>query len=228
MWQEQRKIPVDSRLDVSSVWAIPDGYEASESSAIILAHGAGNNMEHAFISYFHAAFAEAGLLSVKFNFPYTDAGKKAPDRMELLQKTWQAVVRAVRDDSTLAPRHLFLAGKSMGGRVASHIVAEGESCNGLVFLGYPLHPAKRTDKLRVEHWSQLSCPTLFIEGTRDALCDLELLKALLPQIPASVSLHVIEGGDHSFKVPKSVGKTQEVVWGEIQTAIVFWLMNGTN
>jgi predicted alpha/beta-hydrolase family hydrolase len=227
MRQEQRKIQVDSKLQISSVWAIPEGYEAPTSSAIILAHGAGNNMEHSFISYFHQAFAEAGLLSIKFNFPYTDAGRKAPDRMELLQRTWQSLVKAVREDSRLAPKHLFLAGKSMGGRVASHLVAQGEACDGLVFLGYPLHPAKRTDKPRVEHWSQLSCPILFIEGTRDSLCDLDLLKAMLPQTPSSVTLHVVEGGDHSFKVPKSVEKTQEVVLGEIRTAIVSWLTDRT-
>jgi predicted alpha/beta-hydrolase family hydrolase len=225
MQQEQRKIQVDSTHEVSSIWTIPDGYEASKGSAILLAHGAGNNMEHSFIRYFHNAFAEAGLLSIKFNFPYADAGRKIPDRMERLQKTMQSVMESVRDDSKLAPTRLFLAGKSMGGRVASHLVAQGEACDGLVLLGYPLHPANRTDKLRVEHWSQLSCPILFVEGTRDPLCDLDLLNAMLSQIPSAVTVQIVEGGDHSFKVPKAAGKSQQAVLINIGAAIISWLTN---
>ena len=223
MQLENRKIIVDSKQEVSSVWAMPDDYVANSSSTVILAHGAGNDMHHAFMSYFHQAFAEAGLLSVKFNFPYTDAGRKAPDRMELLENTWRAVIQAVRTDSKLVPKQLFLAGKSMGGRVASHVVAKGEHCDGLIFLGYPLHPAKQTEKLRVEHWTNISCPVLFIEGTRDPLCDLELLKIEIKRFPAPTSLLVIEGGDHSFKVPKNLGRMGEEVLADVAFNAVAWL-----
>jgi predicted alpha/beta-hydrolase family hydrolase len=163
------------------------------------------------------------MLSIKFNFPYTDAGRKAPDRMELLEKTWLAVVNAVRTDSTLAPKHLYFAGKSMGGRVASHIVAKGEQCNGLIFLGYPLHAAKQTEKLRVEHWADITCPVLFVEGTRDSLCDLEQLKSEIKRIPAPTNLYIIEGGDHSFKVPKSVGIDQEKIFSDVKQEVITWL-----
>ena len=220
---EKRKIRVDPSTEVSSVWAIPDDYQGGDGDAIILAHGAGNDMEHPFMSHFHLACAEAGLLSVKFNFPYKELDRKAPDRMPLLESTWRAVIRAVRTDPALAPKHLYLAGKSMGGRVASHLAAQGEPCQGLVILGYPLHPPKRTDTLRVEHWHRLSCPTLFVQGTRDSLCDLELLRAQLPLIPAPVTLRVIEGGDHSFRVPKSSGRTEGVVWWEIDSILLDWL-----
>ncbi len=223
MQLENRKIQVDPAIEVSSVWAIPDAYPATGGSAIILAHGAGNDMEHPFISHFHLAFAQAGLLSVKFNFPYKEAGRKAPDRMPLLENTWRAVIRAVRMDAALSPQRLFLVGKSMGGRVASHVVEQGEPCQGMVFLGYPLHPAKRPDALRVGHWAGLSCPMLFIQGTRDSLCNLELLKPHLPAIPAPVALHIIEGGDHSFKVPKSAGKGQQEIWREMESAINAWI-----
>ena len=222
MHQEHRKIQVDPTLEVSSVWAIPDDYQAKDGTGIILAHGAGNDMSHPFISHFHLAFAEAGLLSVKFNFPYMEAGRKAPDRMPLLEATWRAMIRAVSKDAALSPNSLYLAGKSMGGRVASHMVAEGEPCQGLVFLGYPLHPPKRNESLRVGHWAGLGCPVLFIQGTRDFLCDLDLLKSHIPAIPAPVTLHVIEGGDHSFKTPKSGGKSQQDVWQEIGLAITQW------
>jgi predicted alpha/beta-hydrolase family hydrolase len=220
---ESRKLKVDAKLEFLSVWAIPENYETTTGRAIILAHGAGNDMHSSFVSHFHHAFAEAGLLSIKFNFPYTDAGRKVPDRMELLENTWRAVIKAVRTDSKLAPKHLFLAGKSMGGRVASHVVAQGEPCDGLIFLGYPLHPAKQTEKLRIDHWSNIHCPTLFVEGARDSLCDLELLKAKLPLIPGPTTLYIVEGGDHSFKVPKSLGKEQDAVFANISHDIIAWL-----
>jgi predicted alpha/beta-hydrolase family hydrolase len=223
MKQENRKIQVNPLAEVSSVWAIPDDYQGKEGSAIILAHGAGNDMEHPFIRHFHIAFAEAGMLSVKFNFPYKEAGRKAPDRMPLLENTWRAVINAVRTDSALSPKGLYLSGKSMGGRVASHVAAQGDSCQGLIFLGYPLHPPKRTDSLRVGHWAKLSCPTLFVQGTRDALCDLDLLKFQLQQIPTTAVLQIVEGGDHSFSVPKSSGKSQQDIWGEMELAITSWI-----
>jgi len=225
MQQEKRKIQVEPNIEVSSVWAIPDDYRGADGSAVILAHGAGNDMEHPFISHFHLAFAKAGLLSVKFNFPYKEAGRKAPDRMPLLESTWRAVIRAVRMDTDLSPKRLYLAGKSMGGRVASHVAAQGEPCDRLVFLGYPLHPPKRTDSLRVEHWAGLSCPLLFVQGTRDSLCGLDLLKSELPRISSPVALHIIEGGDHSFKAPKSNGKSQQDIWREIDWAITSWITN---
>jgi len=223
MHQEIRKIRVDPNLEVSSVWAIPDDYLGREGSAIILAHGAGNDMENPFMRHFHLAFAEAGLLSVKFNFPYKELGRKAPDRMPVLESTWRAVIGAVRMDPALAPKRLFLAGKSMGGRVASRVAAQGEPCQGLIFFGYPLHPPKQTDRLRIEHWGGLSCPTLFVQGTRDPLCDLDLLRSRLPLLSAPVTLKVIEGGDHSFKVPKSSGRTEGMVWQEIDAVILDWL-----
>ncbi len=222
---EHRSIQVTPGIQVTSVWAIPEVYRANRNVAVITAHGAGNDMHHPFMEHFHRAFAEAGLLSVKFNFPYKELGRKAPDRMPMLEATWRAVLQAVRDDADLAPKRLFLAGKSMGGRVASHLAAQGEACDGLIFLGYPLHPAKQPEKLRVDHWPGLNGPVLFVEGTRDTLCDLATLKAHLPDIPGPVSLYIVEGGDHSFKPPASLGKDQATVWNEATSAVSDWLKN---
>jgi predicted alpha/beta-hydrolase family hydrolase len=133
------------------------------------------------------------------------------------------VIRAAHTDPNLSPQQLYLAGKNLGGRVDSQVAAQGEPCEGLVFLGYPLHPPKRIDQLRVGHWPKLSCPVLFVQGTRDALCDLEVLKAQLPLIAAPVTLQIVEGGDHSFKVPRSTGKDQQDVWRDMSVAILSWL-----
>ncbi len=209
----RRKIQVAPDKKVSSVWLVPDNYR--RETGIILAHGAGNDMHNPFLSHVHRALAKRGALSVKFNFPYKERGSKAPDRAPVLESTWRAVIGAVRNDPELAPRRLYLGGKSMGGRMASHLAAQGEDCAGLIFLGYPLHAAKKTDRLRSEHLPRIRCPMSFIQGTRDPLCDLDLLRALLPRLKTPVTLHIIEGGDHSFKVPKRLGRSEQAIWNEI-------------
>ena len=220
---ERHKVTIQPVIDITSVWSIPDNFVPDRSDAIILAHGAGNDMNHPFMSYFHEAFARAGLLSVKFNFPYTEAGRKAPDRPAVLEQTWRAVVETVMSHEAMQPRRLFLAGKSMGGRIASLAVAHGLPCDGLIFLGYPLHPPKQTGKSRTEHWPDIHCSTLFLEGTRDTLCDLHLLQSLLPLLSGSSTLKVIEGGDHSFKVPKSLNRPQDQVYGDMVHTVIDWM-----
>lgn len=210
-------------MEVSSVWTVPHQYGSKLSKGLILAHGAGNDMENPLISYVHQALAKQGVLSVKFNFPYTEQGRTVPDRTPVLETTWRAVIEAVRTEPRLAPKQLFLGGKSLGGRIASHIVAAGEDCAGLVFLGYPLHPPNNPQNQRAEHLTNIQCPMLFIQGSRDAWCKLDLLNAALKTIKASESLHVIEGGDHSFKVLKRLGRSERDVCQEIVDVISKWL-----
>ncbi len=219
----ERKINVSTETAISSVWTVPEDYEDSRRDALILAHGAGNDMNNPFLSHVHNSMAQHGMLSVKFNFPYKEQGRRAPDRTPVLENTWRAVIQAVREDSRLSPKRLFLCGKSMGGRMASHLVAEGEDCTGLVFLGYPLHPSNNRERLRADHLPKIRCPMLFLEGTRDPLCDLTLLDSILSGLDVPVSLHIIEGGDHSFRVLKRLGRTQESVWEEIVKVISGWI-----
>lgn len=219
-----RKIGIRSDIHVSSLWAVPPDYEPARGTSLILAHGAGNDMNSPFLSFLHEAIGARGTLSVKFNFPYKERGTKLPDRTPLLETTWRALIAAVRNDADLAPAHLFLGGKSMGGRIASQVVAAGEECAGLVFLGYPLHPARRPERLRVDHLAAIPCPMLFIQGTRDALCELGLLRAVLAKLRAPSTLHVIEGGDHSFRVPKRSGRTESDVLREIIEIVACFLL----
>jgi len=218
---DRRKIEVEPGIEVSSVWAFPRESPAAQAQVLILAHGAGNDMDHPFLSFVHQKLARRGIITVKFNFPYAEAGRKAPDHAQRLARTWRAITERVRDDAK--PAALFLGGKSMGGRVASELVAAGEQAAGLVFLGYPLHPAGRPDSLRSKHLAGITCPMLFIQGSRDSLCDLSTLRRVLPKLPAPVTLHVIEDGDHSFKVPKRAGRTEQQVWDQIAEAIASWL-----
>jgi predicted alpha/beta-hydrolase family hydrolase len=218
----EHKIEVEPGIEVSSVWAYPEQFSAGGSPLLILAHGAGSDMRSPFLSFVHEALAMRGVTTVKFNFPYMEAGGKAPDPPPRLMHAWRSVIQRVRAD--VNPRALFLGGKSMGGRIASMVAARGEPVAGLVLLGYPLQPAGRPDVMRSEHLARLTSPVLFIQGSRDRLCNLDLLRGVLANMPAPVTLHVIEDGDHSFKVPKRTGKTERQVWDEIVEVVASWLI----
>lgn len=219
---DSRRIAVDENTIVSSEWALPEAYDRRR--AVVIAHGAGNDMHSPLLSYFHRSIAESGSLCVKFNFPYTEAGRRIPDGPHRLMCTWRAVIAALSADPDLSPRHVVLAGKSLGGRMASMVAAEDGGADGLVFIGYPLHPAKQTEKLRVSHLGNVACPMLFLQGTRDPLCDLGLLhKHVLDVYPNKTTLHTIDGGDHSFNVPKRANRTVASVWQELVTTTLVWM-----
>jgi predicted alpha/beta-hydrolase family hydrolase len=220
MKKNKRKIRVDPDTTVSSVWLTPEDWTGD---VIVVAHGAGNDMDSAFMCWIHEALAGLGLCSVKFNFPYKELGRKAPDRRPRLVATWRAVLKQARKKAGEHDGALYAAGKSMGGRMASLVAAEGEQLDGLIFFGYPLHPPNKPDKLRSEHLPEITCPMLFIQGTRDALCGLDTLKNILKPLKKRTTLHVVEGGDHSFKVLKRLGRSEEDVQDEIVQAVANWL-----
>src|SRR5947207_13421462 len=146
----------------------------------------------------------------------------APDPRPVLQRCYRAVVDAVLGDRRLAPPWVAIGGKSLGGRIASYVAADGAPVRGLLFLGYPLHPAGRSDELRADHLPGVALPMLFVQGTRDALCELERLRPVLARLPRA-TLHTIEGGDHSFRVPRRAGRTDADVWAEIVGVAARWL-----
>ncbi|GIW42050.1 MAG: hypothetical protein KatS3mg076_2627 [Candidatus Binatia bacterium] len=170
-------------------------------------------MANPVVSVPHEVLARRGYLSVKFNFPYKERGGTRPDPEEVLRDAYRSVAGFVSE--RYRPEAVVLGGKSLGGRMASLLAAEGFPCRALVFLGYPLHPPRKTDRLRTAHLFRIEVPMLFFAGTRDSLCDLELLRRTLAQLRAPTTLHVVEGGDHSFSVPKRSGRTTEEVLAEI-------------
>ncbi len=223
MTLRRRTIALADGESVSAVVAYPEGFQAGSAAAVILAHGAGNGMESPFLSAVHEGLAARGYVAVKFNFPYTERGRRAPDRAPVLEACYRGVLDAVRADPTIAAPRIVIGGKSMGGRMASHLAAQGADVAGVLLLGYPLHPTGQPDRLRVAHLGQIQVPMLFIAGTRDALCNLDLLRQTLQRMHGTVDLHVIEGGDHSFKVPKSLRREPAAVLDEILTASTDWL-----
>jgi uncharacterized protein len=218
---DRRKIQIEPGVEISSVWALPEEFSAGKSPALILAHGAGSSMDHPFLTFVHETLARRGIMTVKFNFPYMEAGRKAPDHRDVLADTWRAVIQQVRADAK--PGALFVGGRSMGGRIASVVAAGGEQVAGLVLLGYPLHPAGRPEALRSKHLARIACPMLFVQGSRDRLCDLDKLNGVLAPLSVPVTLHLIEEGDHSFKVPKRTGLSEQQIWDGIVQRVVSWL-----
>jgi predicted alpha/beta-hydrolase family hydrolase len=181
-------------VQVSGVYARPDNPFAT----LVVAHGAGAGMEHPFMSGFTRALNDDGVATLRFNFPYREAGRKFPDRPPAAIAAWRAAMDAARSRSEGEP--LWAAGKSFGGRMASMAVAEGMPASGLVYLGYPLHPPGRPEKLRDEHLYGLELPMLFLQGTRDTFATPELLEGVVSRVGPNATLHWCEGGDHSFAV----------------------------
>jgi len=179
---------------VSGVFADPDGAFAT----LVVAHGAGAGMDHPFLLGFTRALNGLGVATLRFNFPYREAGKKFPDRPPTAIASWRAAMDAAASRSGARP--LWAAGKSFGGRMASMAVAEGMPAAGLVYLGYPLHPPGKPEKLRDEHLYGLTLPMLFLQGTRDTFATPELLEAVAARIGPSATVEWREGGDHSFAV----------------------------
>jgi predicted alpha/beta-hydrolase family hydrolase len=177
-------------------------------------------MTHEFMVVIAQGLGDRGIRVCRFNFAYAEAGKKAPDRQAVLEKTYQEVVAAVTQDND-GP--LFLGGKSMGGRIASHIVASGTAAAGLVFHGYPLHPPGRPDRIRKEHLKDIKAPMLFVEGTRDPFCPLDTLESVRKELKSKTEVAVIEDGDHTFKVRKSSGRDTAAAWDEVIDVTANWI-----
>lgn len=215
------KIALDQGEIVSGILR---GQARNNGTGIIIAHGAGSDMENPFIHHLCNGLAEAGHITLRFNFPYKEKGRKAPDGQKKLMLTWEKVFQFFKEKSGYAMEHIVVSGKSMGGRIASQMVAEGLMApDGLVLFGYPLHAHGRKEKLRDAHLYQIQTPMLFFAGTRDSLCDLDLLKGVLNKIQTPWALEVIQGGDHSFKTLKALQRSQEEVYDQILKKTISWL-----
>jgi len=194
------------------------------SAALILAHGAGAGQRHPFIVGFADALAHRGLDVVTFNFRYMEAHRRVPDRAPVLEACYGAVIERVHADVASARRPLFIGGKSMGGRMATQLAAAnaGIPVRGLVLLGYPLHPPGRPDKPRDAHLPRVGRPMLFVQGSRDTFGTPSELAPVLASI-AQTTLHIVEGGDHSFALPKKNPDAQRNVYTAVQDAVVSWM-----
>ena len=186
------------------------------AATFICAHGAGGHKDDAAMLRLARALEPAGFEVVRFNFPYREKGSKRIDPMPVLKDAFRNQIENIKGK-------LILGGRSMGGRVASMLAAEGLECDGLLLAAYPLHPAGAPEKLRDAHLAAIRCPVLCLNGTRDALCRRDLMEAVLKKVTTRWDMRWLEGADHSFRVLKSSGRTDADVDAEVTAAARAWL-----
>jgi predicted alpha/beta-hydrolase family hydrolase len=220
--RERVSIPVKRTEAVSGILALPPGQ--MKRTGVVAAHGAGNDMEAPLLKTFSEGLAAEGYPTLRFNFLYAERGRKVPDKYEVLAETWRSAATFFEERLGRRIDSWAAAGKSMGGRAASQMAADGLlSAGRLIFLGYPLHPAGNKETVRDAHLYRITAPMLFFAGTRDPLCGLDTLRSVLNRLAAPWTLRVIEGGDHSFHVPKSAGASEAETYGRIVQETVRWL-----
>jgi predicted alpha/beta-hydrolase family hydrolase len=185
------------------------------------APGAGSNVNDPFAIHAAGQLAALGIGVIRFQFPYQEAGRGGPNPNPVLEATWRAVVGRAQEVAGPGTR-LVVGGRSMGGRIASHIVAAGEPVDALALFAYPLHSPGRLDQKRDAHLPSIAVPTLFCSGTRDAFGSPDELKQAAAMVPGA-RLHLLEGADHGFSVPKSSGRKREDVWTEACDALIEFL-----
>jgi predicted alpha/beta-hydrolase family hydrolase len=210
-------------------WRVPIGGDeitaahdsAGSSTVFVCAHGAGGQMSDRGMLAVSEVMRTRGTDVVRFNFPYKEKRSGRPDPTPLLKKTIEAVAARTREE--LQPRVLIIGGRSMGGRAASMLAADGFVCDGLLLLAYPLHPAGKPDQLRDAHLPKIAVPVLCLNGTRDALCRRDLMEVVLERVGANWTMRWLEGADHSFHGLKSSGRTDAEVLAEIGDASREWV-----
>ena len=212
-------IEIDGQGAVVGLWLLPPRARA----CLLLAHGAGAGMAHKSMTAIADGLAERGIATLRYQFPYMEQRSKRPDTPKLAQATVRVAVAEASHRIPDLP--LFAGGKSFGGRMTSHAQAEASLAlvRGLVFLGFPLHPAGKPSDERAKHLFEVQIPMLFLQGTRDQLADLTLLQPLARKLGVRATLMLFEDADHSFHVPARTGRKDAEVMDELADALARWI-----
>ena len=219
---EELMVPLEGGSDTS---ALRYAAEDPRAPVLVLAHGAGAGQRSPFMTNFSAAMQTRGVTAVTFDFPYMRQGRRVPDRAPVLEATWRAVLEHVTR-ARAAPTRVVIGGKSMGGRIASHVLSDParqlSAVGGLVLLGYPLHPPGQADRQRTAHLPQLGTPTLVVQGSHDAFGTEQEVREAFAAVPAPVDWLIIPGGDHSFKVRRGA-HSQGDVMQQVYDTVAGWV-----
>jgi predicted alpha/beta-hydrolase family hydrolase len=208
---------------VNSIYAGP---KRGADRAVLLAHGAGSDMHGATLARVAEALADARIPSLRFNYPYRDAGRKSPDRAAVLEAATRDAAAELARQTKLPPERLVLGGRSMGGRYCSIVVGADEDpvdALGLLLLGYPLHAAGKPDQPRVEHFPRIRVPCLFVSGTRDSLASQDALTKAVKAIKGKVAMHWLESADHGYRPRKASGRSLDDIAAEAAEVSVDWV-----
>lgn len=216
-------VALEAGLRVTALHYAAD--DPTSGRAIIVAHGAGAGQHHPFMTSFARGLASFGFDAVTFNFSYTELHRRLPDRAPALEACYASVIHEVRRRLPSAQQRLFIGGKSMGGRIASQLAASDPSLPvaGLVLLGYPLHPPAKPEKRRDTHLHLVRRPMLVIQGSRDGFGTPEELRAVFGPLDPPATLHIIDGGDHSFTVARAGIERQAATDAEVRRVCAVWM-----
>lgn len=224
---EEMKIPLPDPVhgleEVSAVLGIPRWWPTGARVSVVLCHGAGGSQDEPVIEGLHRELTEQRYLTLRFNFPFAEAGKRRSDNPQVLRRTLRAAIGVLARDPTAAPAHLFLVGRGLGAEVVADLSVSRLRAEGLVLLGYPLHAAGKAQDAGADQLYRVVAPMLFLTGTRDRYCDLDALRRTLSRVGAPTALHVVEEADHHFKVLKKSGRTQAEVNAEMLSVIDGWI-----
>jgi hypothetical protein len=222
---EEIKIPLPDRLHdldaVTGLLGIPEWWPTGSRVAVVIARASGE--PDPLIEHIQRELTAKKILTLSFPMPYMQAGKKNPDDMRFMKRTYQAAVALLAQDPSAAPAHVFIGGKNVGALVAAHAATTRMRIEGLFLLGFPLHKQDDPSDPRSEQLFRAITPMLFVQGQRDRHCDLPTLRRTLARVGAPVQLHVVDEADHTLRVPKKSGRTPEQVNAEILAALEAWM-----
>jgi predicted alpha/beta-hydrolase family hydrolase len=218
---ERMRFAVEGTGEVSAILLRPE----DARWLLVLAHGAGAGMTHPFLEKLARELADAGVATFRYQFPYMEERRRVPDNPRVAAAAVASAVRAAAEAVPGLP--LLAGGKSFGGRMSSQAASQGllEGVRGLVFFGFPLHPPNKPGTKRAEHLARVPMPTLFLQGTRDTLADLKLLRPICADLGTRAILHIIDGADHSFHVLKGSGTTDAEILRTLAQTTASWAEN---
>jgi len=217
------KLPVTGEVTTSGTLGIPEWWPSGRRVGVILAHDAPFDQEQPLLVRLQEQLVAKGYLTLRFNFPFAEAGKKRPDPPALLEKTLRAAISTMVRDPQNAPAHLVIGGSGLGCRVAAEAVAHGIKVDSLVCLGFPLHPSGKPSQQKADFLFRLICPILFVQGTRDPYCRVDRLQLLLRRIGTPTQLAIVEDADHSLQVIKRSPRTQAEVDAQVVSVLLEFL-----
>ena len=224
---EEVKIPLRDSIAgtdaLSGVLGVPEWWPTGARVGIVLAHGQSATMADPLIEQLQQELTQRKFLTLRFNFPFAEVGRKRPDNLLVLERAYRAAIAVLGRDPTSAPAHLFLGGKNLGARVAAQLGAAGTHVDGFFFLGFPLHRQDKPKDVHAEELFRIISPMLFVQGTHDRSCDLDVLRRTLGRVGAPTTLHLVEEADHGLRVAKKFSRTPEEVRDEVRATLESWI-----
>jgi len=224
---EPIEIKVSADVTVSGRISMPEWWPSGQRIGVVLAHDLETSLDDPRILALQRGLSERSHLVLAFNFPYTQQGKKRPDPEPLLERTFRAAVAMILRDAEAAPGRVFVGGYGLGARIATHVVAQGLKVEGLICLGFPLHPSGKPNQQRIDALYRVTSPILFVQGARDAHCRVDRLSSALKTIGAPTQLHVIEDCGQGLGLIRRSTRAPENVDAEVLARIEQFIRKAT-